>query len=123
MGALNMGLASAAPHGTTIRASFTVPAGKKADLDDYWLSIFRRSAAGPVGDYFARIRYTQNGGGQVIIDQAFSNDNTVTAQQNARNASLGKMLTGDNIDLATQDSSTAGTVDYNGTMKFSSYDA
>lgn len=108
-----------APHGDTQRASYTCPAGKKAQVSIF-MSIARATAAAPAA--LVRIGATLVGLGYVAHAQ-ISNDNAVGARDSCNVAFAVILDAGDEISINTQDSSTGGTIDYLGTLLIREFDA
>lgn len=112
-----------APHTTTVRWTYTVPAGKKAVLESLMMSVIRVTAAAPQVTAVAHLNYTPSGGSQTLLAQAVLTTNGVNDIQQQTITSLGEMLAGDVVSADDVDSSTGGTVSYAQTLKAFEFDA
>lgn len=112
-----------APHATTVRWSYTVPAARKCQLEMVALEVLRDVAAAPVGFASVLVRYTPSGGAATTIVRIDTLNNTVGA---VNVSSLGGAITGFPGDLfegLTADGSTGGSNLYVVTGKFTEFDA
>jgi len=112
-----------APHGVTIRCTYTVPAQKKAIVESLQVNLVRRATATTAGVAGAYAMLTPNGGTaeEILDSHIFANtigDKDGQAQQGALT-----LLEGDKLDLKTYDGSTGGTVDYFVAFKLTEFDA
>lgn len=115
--------AATAPHATTVRWTYTVPAARKVQLEMVALEVLRDAAAAPVGFASVLVRYTPNGGANTTIVRIDTLNNTVGA---VNVQSLGGAITGFAGDLfegVTSDGSTGGSNLYVVTAKFTEFDA
>jgi hypothetical protein len=112
-----------APHGATQRASYTVPAGKKAYVDMVLLTVRRDLAAGAAALAAAYATYTPSGGTETRLFQQGDFQNTVNAGQQATITQFGFLGVGDAVKLYTLDASTGGTYTYLIGAKITEYDA
>lgn len=115
--------AGTAPHGSTVRVTYTVPAGKKFFLSYIQSDYLRETAAAPVGltEIFALVvtPLPQN----TVPFRIMSLDNNVGAVRSAilqpgLNASAGSV-----ISITTSDASTGGTAKYSCSFHGIEYDA
>ena len=112
-----------APAVATSRATYTVPAGRKADVETILLQINRATAAGTPGLFQGYLQYTPSGGSAVTIASTQSITNTVGQGDEVNEAPSLTLLAGDNIQLWTVDASTTGTVNYTLSVVLTEYDA
>lgn len=112
-----------APHTATVRATYTVPTGKKAYLESLLCRARRNAAASAVGQQIAYAQYTPSGGAASIFIMAELFNNTVGATAFVNQGQSGLMAAGDIIDLVTVDNSTTGSGDYNLAARIVQYDA
>lgn len=108
------------PHAATTRASYSVPAGKKALVSAITLCFRRATAPAPAGRFYIQCRIA----GGDIIGQNASND--VAVQSNFNNLVIPCELylsAGQAIAIVTGDASTGGTVDYFGSLILTEFDA
>ena len=117
------GGANIAPHGTTSRFSYTVPAGKKAQLQMGQATILRITAAAPVGIYQAVVLVVHLDANQPWAAYAVSLDNNVGAKSQMNFAGPIDLVAGEQIITSTSDASTGGTVNYNVASSAVEYDA
>jgi len=115
-----------APHGTTIRWTYTVPNYKKAWLDFIWFSIRRRTAATALIDYGGNVVYlfyTPKGGTGKVMFNIVLNDNTVDKEWKETISSNIALFEGDKIELITINEDTGGAMDYDVFAKITEFDA
>lgn len=104
--------AAVAPHAQTTRWTYTVPAGKKAQLQTSTFMLERDAAAAPAGYTRSQIVYTPSGGGNFAIYVVEFVNAGVDANRSS-NIGLGMtLLAGDQLISQTQDGSTGGSVAY-----------
>lgn len=120
---VSINLAVVAPHVLTLRASYTVPANKKAWLDSVWLHIVRSNAAAPAGPAEIRCNETTTVVGAQLATYVYHNNNTVGFDVTQNLANGGFLGTGDNIQVFTIDTSTGGSCDYDMAVKATQFDA
>jgi len=111
------------PHGATDRLTYTVPAGKKALIEQADAKIWRQTAATTAGEVFVAFTVTPGGGSQqfVMRDAFFTN-----AVNDSAKLSMSPNMTlkaGDVFTIATFDGSTGGTTRYRLGYKLTEYDA
>ncbi len=97
-----------APHGITVRATYTVPAAKKAVITQIDFTWGRQTAAAPVGDVFLQATVTVNGVTAEIAG-LYVRDNTLFNWKNQNVPAQIWLNAGDIINLSTFDGSTGGT--------------
>lgn len=112
-----------APHGDTIRATYTVPVNKKAWMDTVFMRTERTGAAAPVAVVRVSCRYTPSGGSSVLLAHILHRDNTLAIDRTSSLTAMGYLSTGDTVALHTSDSSTGGANDYTLAAKFTEFDA
>ncbi len=100
-----------APHASVNRWSYTVPAARKAHIQGIQLLIVRVTAAAPVGRINAWMR-TPDGAGASGTFYAILWKNAVGDEASFVLGSGVVILAGEQIQAATVDGSTGGTVDY-----------
>lgn len=99
------------PHALTVRATYTVPAGRRAVLTATHLWKVRNTAAAPIGEWRASLRLTVNAV-QCTLRSLSSWDNTLLIPTNQDTPEAVFLNAGDIIDLLTFDGSTGGTCSY-----------
>lgn len=115
--ALSYIAAGVAPHAATIRATYTVPAGRAAIVEIAQASIIRDAAPAPASIASGRVRYLPSFGGTLWLCEAVIFDAAVGARDVSAVGLTLYMAAGDTIDLETFDGSTGGTVRYAMTAK------
>lgn len=116
---------SVAPHVATERAKYTVPTGKKAQVQNYYTLIHVLTAATTAGVRYILCGFVPLGGtiGHLMVAQLNADKNVIG---NVNSGSVGlstTLLVGDYVVINTYDGSTAGTVDYNGSITITEYNA
>jgi len=96
-----------APHGSTVRATYTVPSGKKAFVCAAELDVRRRTAATTLGTVLAWLTFAGNMALQILHE-----NNTVDNRQTITCYLGGILLSGQSLQLSTWDASTGGAMDY-----------
>jgi hypothetical protein len=109
--AIGGAFAGVAPHGPTIRATYTVPAGKRCVLTSLFTHIYRVTVAAPVG-LFRVWGLVNLSGSDLWICGVTSISNTVGFIGQSINPSTLWLDTGDIIAFYTSDVGTGGTCDY-----------
>jgi len=112
-----------APHVTTQRWTYTVPAGKKAFVELAFCQVFRTGVAGTLGMCVAYVQVTPQGGSATVMLGAKMWNNTAGAQDTVEIGLAWHMKAGDQIEGITQDGSVGGTIDYQLTAKITEFDA
>lgn len=115
--------AAIAPHGTTTRWSYTVPVGKKAQIQTASCICVRVTVAAPVGETSAQLAYTPSGGAAVTLFEAHLDTNAALDVSVQNESQLGDMLAGDIITAQDFDTSTGGTVKFRESAKVYEFDA
>lgn len=113
-----------APHGTTVRRTYTCPKGKIAMVELLQVEVVRMIAAGTVGLASSFVRVTPTG--QAIGDIVLAARIPTNVVGDRAEASLGTtftMVEGDRLDLVTNDFSIGGTVREFAAYKLSEFDA
>ena len=100
------------PHGATVRATYTVPAGKKAYIGFCIAYIKRWTAAFPQGFPRASCYVELLAGGSMNLVESVSPMTAVDVDVNTFGNTGMFALPGDVITLLTEDNSTNGTVQY-----------
>jgi hypothetical protein len=116
-------ISGAAPHGSTQRWLYTVPAGKKAFIEWLQLSTHRDTAAAPVAPSQVWFTLVLASGPAAIFMLLEHADNTLQLQRHAEQTSFGLMVAGDQMSGNTVDTSTGGTQTYNLVGKLTEFDA
>ncbi len=110
------------PHTPTQRASYTVPAGKKAMLNALQLDVIRATAATTAGPVSAYVNFLIGGGGNNSIGPTMYK-NAINDSDLMR-LSIGVVMSaGDALRVYTADGSTGGTVTYAWGAILTEYDA
>lgn len=112
-----------APHGFTIRSTYTVPSGKKAWLDSLFTLVRRITVAAPAATVQASVYYDPVVGSNAYLGRALLWTNAVDDKDVVQLSPGSVMFAGDSINIATGDGSTGGTVDYNTYIKVTEFDA
>jgi len=107
-----------APHGATIRASYTVPTGKKALIVGGTAMMMRATAATTLG----RARAYGATPTSIVFD-LFHKSNTVDSLQQVVSAVSYVIYAGITTSLVTADASTGGTIDYNVYLTYTEFSA
>lgn len=111
--------AGAAPHVATTRATYTVPANRKAFITQSSLDMIRITAAAPAAkQYITFFIVGESGDFEVTML-----DNTVGASRNKTGGSGAVLFAGDVVQIKTFDGSTGGTADYDGQIEIIEFDA
>lgn len=121
--ARNYAASGVAPHGSTQRWTYTVPAGKKAFIEHTVLHAFRNTAAAPVGEVNLAIVVTPAAAAAVEYTIRRFFNNTVGAEIQSEASQGGILLAGDAIEARTSDASTGGSMAYNINAKMTEFDA
>jgi hypothetical protein len=120
---LSWGQLNVAPHGETVRWTYTVPAGKKAFVESVFAYLRRSAAATTVGRAAVVIWITPSGGSAaILIDVEILTNNVGDSDRQGVGQSL-ILLPGDTIEARTVDISTGGTVNYSAAAKITEFDA
>ena len=101
-----------APHAATQRATYTVPANRKAQITGIKVFAMRLTAAGAVGIVQAYVQYTPSGGTAGILALAQFDTNSVGDKDKDSQPAQHTMSAGDILAIFTADGSTTGTVNY-----------
>lgn len=112
-----------APHGSTVRGTYTVPVGRVAFLELFFLNGYRNNAAAATGLVQAYVEFTPNGGvaSRILQIQFFTNTQYTGDRQ--QSPTFGQMKAGDNIRFSTFDGSTGGDCGYILAIKGVEFDA
>lgn len=121
-GMLTVNIANVAPHGLTLRATYTVPGNKKAWLDSIWTHIVRSAAAAPSQVALIRVTETTSFSGAQVAFFNYFTSGAVLGTQSAILANDGFLASGDNIQVSTIDGSTGGSCDYDFSVKYTEFD-
>ena len=106
-----------APHVITSRWTYTVPAGRKCQIEFVQIELVRKTVAAPVNTAFG---YVTIAGASFL--RAVMESNTIGERSNTV-AGVGVILeAGDVIAGLTFDSSTGGTITYTLTLKGTEFD-
>jgi len=111
-----------APHSATVRATYTVPTGKKAFLDLISLVLERVTVATTVGLCTIVVRYNEGTGNWLILNARFQ-DNAVRASKWNNQGESGVLQASDCVDIFTSDNSTGGEMLYSACVKITEFDA
>ena len=110
-----------APHAVTARATYTVPAGKYANVEAITLRVDRNAVATTAALAASRAIYTPSGGSAQDITRAITYSNTVGGGEQVVISPWGMMNPGDTIALYTEDASTTGTLRFILSAKIAEY--
>lgn len=100
-----------APHATTTRISYTVPAAKKALLTSCGYNLTRATAAAPVGRWSCIVFITNLLATNLYLLARYSYGNTVGDSIFQDKPITHTLLAGEQIRANTTDASTGGTLD------------
>lgn len=117
------GANSVAPHAQTTRASYTVPANRKAVVEASFVQMIRDSAAAAASIVQASFYYTKSGGSAQQVINAFSGSNVLWSGDHFGIGWSLRLFAGDVIDLRTSDVSTGGTNTFNLFARATEYDS
>lgn len=100
------------PHSITLRATYTVPSGKKAMLEFVTVGWRRISIASTPGSIWLYVQYIPSAGeGTYLYRNVFvTNDMSICVNDVVTN--FGVMKEGDKIEFYTADNSSGGTCSY-----------
>lgn len=107
--ALSVG-ASYAPHGNTLRDSYTVPGGKRGVLINAESGVQRITAAGVLGLASCVFSLTLNGSGNILIARSMIYSNNVGEHVERIAQNTIALAAGDKVEVYTYDVSTGGTI-------------
>lgn len=110
-----------APHANTSRASYTVPAGKRALIQACLGSVMRDTVGAPVGRYGLFVERDDGVTPDTILSLT-SLANTVGAYNSLSYADQSYMKAGDIVTIYTGDLSTGGTVSYFAHVSITEFD-
>lgn len=113
--------ATIAPHVSTLRLSYTCPAGKKAFVQTAFVGMMRATVAAPVGEVDWLIQHYD--GSQAAIVAMIQTFDNVVGNPHIERVSFNIYLTaGQAIRFYSSDTSTGGTVNYNGQLSVVEFD-
>lgn len=104
------------PHSLTVRATYTVPANKKAIVSEIYLAVMRYDVATTYLVPAIFVRYTPSGGTARFIASASRHDNKRWEWTKIHLTNVLIMEEGDKLELLTEDGSTGGTCQYHGNV-------
>lgn len=111
---LSFGLGVTAPHSNTTRASYVVPASKRAIVTGATLTVMRSIAATTPNILYVALLYKVSGGADIEIARAMLHSNVVSMVKTNALALFFPMGAGDTLSLVTVDGSTGGSAEYSG---------
>lgn len=111
------------PHPLTIRWSYTVPTGRKANIEVTTLNVIRVTAATSIELYNAQIYMASASPSHAYCGYIVSIDNTPPVIQSVNVTPTMTLYEGDAMHGADGDGSTGGIVTYQTSMKGSEFDA
>ena len=106
------------PHGSTVRATYTVPTARKAQVTCATVVVIRRTAATTPGTTFGVVNV---GAAQFAI--AWFTDNALNVQYTDKHETSGVIAATNTAVITTQDSSAAGTIDFAILFSIAEFDA
>jgi hypothetical protein len=112
-----------APHAATSRWSYTVPAGRAAQLGPYSISSSRDTVAAAVGTVWNYVNISPAAGGSIAVNLLSLINNTLYAQQQVQVGLSGTIFAGDTVQGFTSDNSTGGAISYVNSIAIAEYDA
>ena len=111
-----------APHGVTVRGTYTVPANRTAKIILTPQSVRRVTEGTGIIAAYIRYKYTPDGGTLLYFATTTNHDPTIySLTQNNINSEF-IMTSGDNIEWETGDNGTDGLCAYNGGFIVNEYD-
>jgi len=110
--------ANVAPHTQVVRATYTVPTGKKAFCSRAYSELIRSAAATTLGKAAVLLVTSTT---LIIVNKHY--DNTVGRREWAALSMGGIFLAGDVVTVQTYDLSTGGTMDYIGIIGLMEFSA
>ena len=110
------------PHATTVRITYTTPAGKKALLEVATLELIRSVAATVAGNLDLQM-LINSGGTDVRAGHVATNTNTVGTLFQDKLYGAPTIYAGETCSGTSSDGSTGGTVTYAITNKITQFDA
>ncbi len=113
--------ANAAPHGQTVRVSYTVPTGRLAVVELINLMYIRVTTASPVTEYGFLVDLVNADGGNADWINRTSLNNNLAFEVSETHGTAIFLRAGQQIRLITFDGSTGGTVTYRGGMKITEF--
>ncbi len=111
---LSVSLSNVAPTPDTVRATYTVPAARKALVSSLFVSFVRITSATTPAEVHHRVLFTPSGGGGKITLEVVLQTNNVGDRASEALSPQAVLLAGDLIEFHTFDLSTGGTVSYSG---------
>jgi len=114
---------SDSPAGTTVRWTYTVPAGKRALLTSGTINIQRYTVATSVGQLEYYLAISPLGSGRTGFMGFLDNDNTVNRVLRATIGQGPLLNTADVVEALSRDSSTGGTNNVWMSATFTEFDA
>jgi len=112
-----------APHALAERWNYTVPAGKKAFIENFEVFIQRETAATTVGHPLAQLALTPSGGSKTVMVLLWELSNTVGEHKAVFAGQGGVLLAGDRIVGETYDDSSGGYMNFIIIAKIMEFDA
>jgi hypothetical protein len=112
-----------APHVTTVRWSYTVPAGRKAYLETAHCSLLRAVVAAPANFAAVQQKYTPSGGSTGVYVISGINTNNVGDQFALQVGASFLGFAGDAFEGSTVDQSVGGTTIMRNFAKLTEFDA
>lgn len=103
---------SISPHSSTLRATYTVPDGRKAIVDSVFMLITRGEVATAFGRTRMTVFYTPSGGSPIPIACVQNEANSYNYTVHQTFTGLGVLQAGDTLDIYTLDESTGGKCHY-----------
>lgn len=113
-----------APHVFTRRTQYIVPAGRRAIVQNTVLEMDINTVA-TTPSYREMLVYIVQSTGSIIVSFAYmtSNSNTVGLIDRIATATHVFLLAGDRVEIWTSDLSTGGSMNYNGSVVITEFDA
>jgi hypothetical protein len=101
-----------APHALTVRATYTIPAGKKFAVGTVCLSTSRAAAVTVAGAQSAKARLTPSGGAASFIFSNLMFGGAAGEKSPLMAGSSAILFAADLLELTTEDLNTAGSINY-----------
>lgn len=109
-----------APHGNTVRATYTVPASRKAWIASIFFNVVRLTVAAPAGEVILQAEAPTAGTSAAIIVLGSNGVGDRASDGFGQSITL---LATQIVRVITQDTSTGGTCRYDEDVQITEYDA
>jgi len=112
-----------APHGATVRATYTVPTARKAAVQNVSSRVRITTVATTPGIRDAYVYYVISAVNYYIVMPMLGNQDNLVSNHSEGYVGVGSVLpVGSAVSIATYDGSTGGQCEYNISVKMTEYD-